>query len=140
MARSLPEPKRTEVAQRVRTEFRAPVAAGGSEGISQARLTELLEEAESKIGWIKIVTPKELRRGAPQGQSGKSSFVMVDGQLQPRDGATGAAGHTVVSAFGEGNIDPEALRRHQNLIKRQHFAGGGLRRSQDGRGNTPVWG
>lgn len=72
-------------------------------------MQEMINLAESKLGFLKIVTPKESRNA-----SGKSHFVLRDGKLV--DGRSQQVDRAIKTG-----IDPEDLARHHRLIRRQHF-------------------
>lgn len=70
----------------------------------------MLEKAESRLGYLRIVTPKERR-----GKAGKSHFVLRDGKLVDGTGSFHSGGALKTQ------IDPDDLARHHRLARRQHF-------------------
>ena len=73
------------------------------------RQKRLIEKAQSQLGYLKIITPKDSR------SSGKSSFVLRDGKLVESTGTSFQRG-----AIKTG-IDPDDIARHNRLMRRQHF-------------------
>lgn len=76
-----------------------------------------MDKAESAASYIQIVSPKTAKnqRGTVRLVFDKSG-KLVEGQGESRTGAT--QDKTL------GNyVDPDALKRHQQLVQRQHFMG-----------------
>mmetsp|Transcript_17259 Transcript_17259/g.30413 ORF Transcript_17259/g.30413 Transcript_17259/m.30413 type:complete len:123 (+) Transcript_17259:205-573(+) len=108
-ARSMEGTERDDALKAIREGFR-----NSKKNISEEETKKLLEIGQNKLSYIKMVTPRR-----PQGQSGKSSFIMgKDGKLV--EGTTTIAGRTQ-----RAGIFPDDLKRHHQLLERQHF---GLRR------------
>jgi len=102
-ARNLKGSEKQASMTQIRDSFRS------SKDISdQNRVRELLEMAQSKLGYLKIVTPKTKLVG------GTSSFVMRKGNLQKGRGSVG--GKTQKS-----DGDTDILAKHKYLMERQHF-------------------
>lgn len=76
-----------------------------------------MDKAESAASYIQIVTPKTAKnqRGAVRLVFDKSG-KLVEGQGESRTGSA----H---SGYLGNNVDPDALKRHQQLVRRQHFMG-----------------
>ena len=79
-------------------------------------------DAESRLAYLRVITPRFA--GGRGGKSATGKFVLRDGQMRESAPAErGPSSPGVVSAFGGTNVDPEAVRRHQHLVERQHFGG-----------------
>jgi len=80
-------------------------------------IASLIDVARSKLSYLRISTPRSQR-----GQVGSVHFVISnDGKdvLSRRSKSRG----TAISNWGEGNPDPDCVRRHEALIERQRFRG-----------------
>ena len=106
LAGSLPVDKRQESIQLIKQEFRRNVEA------EPALLPQLLEKANSTLGYLKIVTPKSARK---QAQQGITKIMFGTGDDIQKNGAK------VMSNWTGSNVDPDALKRHHHGIKRAGF-------------------
>jgi hypothetical protein len=79
-------------------------------------------DAESRLSYLRVITPRFAV--VRSGKSATGKFVLRDGEMHESAPAErGPSSQGVVSAFGGSNVDPDAVRRHQHLVERQHFGG-----------------
>mmetsp|Transcript_16210 Transcript_16210/g.18350 ORF Transcript_16210/g.18350 Transcript_16210/m.18350 type:complete len:128 (+) Transcript_16210:167-550(+) len=105
-AKRIPELKKREAALKdIREKFRENANKQNPDS-----LKELLELAESRLSYLRVVTPKSLRGT----KSAKSKFIMEDGKLV--EGSTSSDR----KAYKSG-VDPDDIARHQHLMRRQFF-------------------
>ncbi len=86
-------------------------------GISEAdpnQAFNLLKEAESKLGFLKIVTPRRPIDSAKS--AGVQTFIVEKGQVVPGNVTYDRA--TTNSSTGINTWD---MKRHNQLVRRQHF-------------------
>lgn len=102
LAHNLPRDKRTTSIQRIKEEFRKNSSETNSNTIA-----ELLKYAQSTLGYLKIVTPKRLTN-----QTGHSKVIF--GSQSKLDGKA-------ISNWTGSNMDPDAVKRHYNGLKRAGF-------------------
>ncbi|GBG33600.1 Hypothetical Protein FCC1311_098232 [Hondaea fermentalgiana] len=105
-ARRLPEAQRAAAAQEVRDKFKAHAAEGSPE-----KVQELLNLAQSKLGYLKIVTPRTSRDA-----TGKARLVLRDGKW-----VEGSARLMDRAPHDKTSVDADALAKHNYLMERQHF-------------------
>jgi hypothetical protein len=106
LANLMPSKKRSQTLKEIRYSFRANASE-----TDPARIREMLEKAQSSLGFLKIVTPK--RPGdSGQPQSGRSRIVY---------GTDKNTGSKVVTNWHGGNMDPDSVARHNNGLKRAGF-------------------
>eukprot|EP00924_Labyrinthula_sp_SR-Ha-C_P013195 snap_masked-scaffold_12-processed-gene-12.28-mRNA-1 protein AED:0.42 eAED:0.46 QI:0/-1/0/1/-1/1/1/0/132 len=106
-------PNKTERNQNlneIRETFRkhlTPALLGSEQG--EADFQKLVDLADSKLSYLKIVTPRETGM-TPK----KKKFIFKDGEK--------IEGTSIVDkkAYKSG-LDPDDLARHQYLLERQHF-------------------
>lgn len=72
----------------------------------------MIAKAESRLGYLKIVTPK---RGGSGRSNGRSHFVLREGKMVEGSGASYAKG-----ALKSG-VDPDDIAKHNQLMRRQYF-------------------
>merc|ERR1711920_899694 len=92
-----------------------------------AELDAGIASVESRLSYLRMITPRYAggvssidssdRPAEPRG-----AFVVRNGKLETLNSSPSSS-HKVLSTFTGSNVDPEALRRHQRLIERQHFRG-----------------
>jgi len=105
-AKCIPEPaKREKALEEIRHRFRENASKKDADS-----LAKLLELAEAKLSYLKIVTPKSIRGT----KASKTKFIMKDGKL-----VEGSA-QSDKKAFKSG-VDPDDLARHHHLMRRQYF-------------------
>jgi hypothetical protein len=75
----------------------------------------LINKAQSKLGFLKVITPR-LRRTAT---SGKQNFVFRDGEGLVET----TSSKLRKTSFRDDRIDPEDIARHNRLLERQRFMG-----------------
>ncbi|KAG2373904.1 hypothetical protein C9374_010205 [Naegleria lovaniensis] len=123
--------KRENLIQEIRSNFRKYKPVTNDEMIE-----ELWKKALDKYGYICMITPKRVHTES-QHISAKTQFVKVDGEwkdvnqlasddIQKQD----KAAH---SNWGRGNLDPDQVKRHEYLVRRQNFMEGPLK------GYRPVY-
>nr|CCA17542.1 conserved hypothetical protein [Albugo laibachii Nc14] len=104
LAKSLPAEKQAATLLNIRTEFRK------HRDISDpTQLSQLLERAQSTIGYLKIVTPHK------RSDSGVKRFMFKDGERIEENLKASERARFKVQDIGEG------LKRHHQLLRRQHF-------------------
>ena len=95
--------KRQEALTEVRKQFRANSEIGSEE------VAALLDKANSSLGYLKIITP----RGRQESQTGVTKLVFGP--------ETGPSGRKATTNWTGSNLDPDSVRRHQNILKRAGF-------------------
>jgi len=106
LARLLPVTQRASSLAEIRTQFRAHKETGADD------VARLLEKANSSLGYLKILTPRNRQQATPQ--SGATKIVF---------GSSDAGGRKAVTNWTGSNMDPDSVRRHQNNLKRAGFRG-----------------
>ncbi|KAG5189653.1 hypothetical protein JKP88DRAFT_147878, partial [Tribonema minus] len=109
-ARRLPKPaERADAFQQVREGFKAHMHES-----SQEKLAQLLNQAQSRLSYLKIVTPRDARN-----QEGAVKVVYQDGKLvehvqtdRPR---------APISNWTGSNMDPDSVSRHRHTLSRAGF-------------------
>jgi hypothetical protein len=81
------------------------------------QLKEMKEFCDSKIFWLKCIVPKQLWpsnivQSTPQGDT--KTFVVRNGKLEETSRSSSYE-------YTSGTIDPDDLRRHQQLLRRMRF-------------------
>lgn len=102
LAKSLPADKRQQTIEQIRSQFRLNSAEN-----DQMKVVKLLEQAQSSLGYLKMVTPKQ-----PRSQAGVTRIVFGE-----HDGKVSKA----VSNWSGKNLDPDSVKRHYNSLKRAGF-------------------
>ncbi|EQC40710.1 hypothetical protein SDRG_01782 [Saprolegnia diclina VS20] len=105
LAKSVPQEQRAQTLEKVRHEFRAHEGAATPEELDQ-----LLRKAQSKISYLKIVTPKK-SSSSTQG----SHFVYKNGQRI--DGRELSADSATIKTHDYNAM----MTKHVQLVRRQHF-------------------
>mmetsp|Transcript_3975 Transcript_3975/g.5525 ORF Transcript_3975/g.5525 Transcript_3975/m.5525 type:complete len:139 (+) Transcript_3975:104-520(+) len=109
VARNLEPKKQKEVFQQIREGFNEH-----KRETDEIRIAELLDKASSKLGFLRMITPKTER------QSGIQRLVMVNGKLV--EGVSGSRkGEHVISNWDGSNMDPDSVSRHYASLKRAGF-------------------
>lgn len=136
-----PSPAAGHVRQLYRETLRRARALGGDRGLGavlEARssfrklahlddageLTRAIAQAESRLSYLRVMTPR-FAGGGSDGRSAVGKFIVRDGAVSAcgpvdRDAANSKK---PLSSYGGSNVDPEAVRRHEALVERQHFGG-----------------
>ena len=108
LAKRLPPEKAVSAISSIRTGFRE----GGAE-TNVDRIADLLKVAESKLGYLKVVSP---RRPKDASKQGGNTYLVKDGKVVP--GSVSYDRSTLKTSNG---ICPQDLKRHQQLLRRQYF-------------------
>jgi len=89
------------------------------------RIRELLAVAQSKLGYLRVITPRRADDDDALREGGLRRYVVADGHVVEVDAASGGGdggrGGGAVKNWGPGNVDPDSLRRHEALMKRYRF-------------------
>jgi hypothetical protein len=104
LARQLPAAKRGQSVSEIREQFRANMGSASED------VAKLLEKANSSLGYLKIVTP---RGRQAQGGVTKLVFGAAAGGSDP--------GRKAMTNWTGSNMDPDSVKRHQNILKRTGF-------------------
>jgi len=104
MARSFPPSQRLDSIQRIREGFRLNISETDPQ-----KMQELLKHAQSTLGYLKIVTP---RQAGARSQEGVTRIVFGESKEQP--------GRAVSNWTGK-NMDPDSVKRHYQSLKRAGF-------------------
>jgi hypothetical protein len=112
----LPIEKRSRAIQQIRTTFRDNKNESDENVISS-----LIRTGNDKLSFIKMLTPKTASM-----QQGKTVYVHREGRLVEANPAK--RDKAALSNWTAGNVDPDALARHNYLTRRQHFMEGPLKR------------
>lgn len=101
------------------------------------RVRELLDVAQQKLGYLRVVTPRRAEDDELLGVGGARRYVVHDGRVVEVDAAGGTEidadgdrSRPAVKNWGAGNMDPDSVRRHEGLMRRFRFedrAGGAAR-------------
>jgi len=108
--------KRPEAVTLVRDRFRAHAAE-----IGQAKLGKLMAEAESRLGFLKMMTPRSAHRG---GGVGGSTRILYHGGEKIDAGKAGDLGKAEKARWSNwtgSNMDPDSVAKHKNLLGRAGF-------------------
>jgi hypothetical protein len=84
------------------------------------RLMTLKATAQQKLNLLELSTTT-VRPSVSSQAPGVKKFVMKDGQLT--EGSEAPRAEMDYSNWYAGNVDPQELRRHKELVDRQHYAG-----------------
>lgn len=103
--------KKLSFINRIKLEYR--------ENKNAENVEELLKKGENHLSFLKTITPK-----SPKSSQGNKKFIMRNGKLEEIE--TFEKQNKAISNFREGNVDPDQLKRHQQLLDRQHFKSGPL--------------
>jgi hypothetical protein len=96
--------QKVETIQRIRTEFR-----DNRNESDKDKINELLNKAESSLGYLKIITPKRIGNK----QSGFTKLVFGEKAAEQQGKA--------VSNWTGSNMDPDSVKRHYQGLKRAGF-------------------
>lgn len=104
------EKERKRSLTEVRAEFRAHANDDSNES-----LQKLMKLAESRLGFLRVITPSRTPGGSSGDPLNSGRFTMRKGELE--------AGGTMMQdkALKTGGVDPDHLARHKYLLERQHF-------------------
>lgn len=106
LAKTLPKDKRQQTIDQIRTQFRS-----NSSENDQEKVKKLLEQAQSSLGYLKMVTPRQFGS-----QAGVTRIVF---------GENNGKVTKAVSNWTGKNLDPDSIRRHYNSLKRAGFKDNG---------------
>ena len=111
-AARLPAPDAATTVHQIRAAFRAG-AAGATDAAS---VEAALATAASKLGYLRMVTPRD------GGEGGATRYVVRNGEVVEAGGG-GARPPRATSNWSGTNLDPEAVSRHQRSLERFRFGG-----------------
>ncbi len=119
LAGRLPAAERAPAVAQIRTAFRS-----SSSESAPARVAELLAEANKRVNYLRVVTPRQagddqLFAAAAAEGAGRRYVVNAAGELVPADGP-GGVGYRATAA-GVHSLGSSDIRRHQALNRRFHF-------------------
>lgn len=115
LARQLPTVSKKDTITKIRQEFRKNATESDPELIKK-----LLHQANSSLSYLKIVTP----RNTIKDQTGHTRIIFKNSS------DAGISGSKAVSNWTGKNLDPDAVKRHYNGLKRA-----GFRNNSDAKGN-----
>lgn len=100
------EPKSSseKYTQQIRSSFRR-----ASSEISNNEIEEMLKQANSSLGYLKMITP----RSRSDGTGGVTRITFGD--------ESSKVGKKAVTNWHGGNLDPDSVRRHKANLKRAGF-------------------
>ena len=116
--------KRANTINEIRTSFRNFKSETNEDIIKQQ-----LKKANDKFGYLCMITPKRVHTETPQ-IDGKSQFVKVEGEwknINAIDDDITKKDKATWSNWGMGNLDPDSVRKHEQLLRRQHFVDGPMK-------------
>ena len=124
LAARLPAAESSSALARVRAAFRA-----GAGETSPEAVRALLSDANARLGYLRIVTPRArdgedevAGAGASSGSGSRRYVVSAAGELVPVDGGGGGGGGGGFSTYAGGrSLDEADVRRHRANIDRFHF-------------------
>eukprot|EP01080_Neovahlkampfia_damariscottae_P007111 gene7111-11274_t len=82
---------------------------------------EIISKCDKHLSFLKLMTPK-----IPT-NSKQKIFIIKDGKVEEVNEIIRDNNGKAISNFGMGNIDPDQLRKHEYLLKRQRFETGPLK-------------
>lgn len=86
------------------------------------RIQELVENAQKKLGYLKVITPRRPKDAEDPILGGAKRYIVHDGRVVEFDGTlTGGADKARYRNWGPGNVDPDSLARHYAQLKRFRF-------------------
>lgn len=103
-AQSLPKTSRNDTISKIKQQFRANASETSPE-----KLNELLQHANSSLGYLKIVTPRKMKD-----QQGHTTIVFGSNSNEPKSSKA-------VSNWTGKNMDPDSVKRHFNSLNRAGF-------------------
>jgi hypothetical protein len=119
--------KRTEAVSLVRDRFREGVAAAAANP-GAVDVAKLAADAESRLGFLKMLTPRAAHRtgGAELGSGSARIFYAngekIDAATAAKDGAAKPRHEKARwSNWHGGNMDPDNVAKHTNLLNRAGF-------------------
>ena len=139
LSHRLPDPsKRPAAVALVRDRFReerlnfaqarkSEDTVGGDSNDEVERLGKLVAEAESRLGFLKMMTPRSAQRGR---QSGSSHFFYFEGKRydpgrdEEEEGGKGKTRRLEKARWSNwtgSNLDPDSVSKHRNLLNRAGF-------------------
>jgi len=104
-AQNLPIAKRMDALSQIKSEFKANIAKSASSEV----LAPLLAKAESKLGYLRIVSPRRGRVSQSAGQA--QHWVLRDGELVEGYSKRARAD------FLDQRLDPDDIARHKRLLE-----------------------
>ncbi|EFC42483.1 predicted protein [Naegleria gruberi] len=118
--------KRVNAINEIRSTFRKFKNETNQEIIQQQ-----LKKAHDKFGYLCMITPKRLHTETSQ-IDGKTQLVKIDGEWKDvnaigEDDNLTKEEKATWSNWGRGNLDPDQVRKHEQLLKRQHFMDGPMK-------------
>lgn len=113
LSRQFPEPKKRMMAiSQCRTKFREHWGE-----TDESRLADLRKQAEARLSFLKMMTPKGLHRDEGEG----TRFVYQDGERIAIDGPGRMPDKAKWSNWTGSNMDPDSVSRHNRSINRAGF-------------------
>eukprot|EP00587_Corethron_hystrix_P010367 CAMPEP_0113307436 /NCGR_PEP_ID=MMETSP0010_2-20120614/6281_1 /TAXON_ID=216773 ORGANISM="Corethron hystrix, Strain 308" /NCGR_SAMPLE_ID=MMETSP0010_2 /ASSEMBLY_ACC=CAM_ASM_000155 /LENGTH=135 /DNA_ID=CAMNT_0000162289 /DNA_START=44 /DNA_END=451 /DNA_ORIENTATION=+ /assembly_acc=CAM_ASM_000155 len=107
LIRRLPSPKdRADALRDLRAGYRTHL------DVAPAERDSLLLEAEKKMAYLRMITPKDRTRDGPQ--QGSVRYVYA----REGEGGNGTVRRAPVSNWHGSNLDPESVKRHHQLLRR----------------------
>ena len=117
--------KRENAINEIRTTFRK-----FKHETNQEILHQQVKKAQDKFGYLCMITPKRVHTETTQ-IDGKTQLVKIDGEWRDINAVDevdlAKEEKATWSNWGRGNLDPDQVRRHENLLKRQHFMDGPMK-------------
>jgi hypothetical protein len=110
------ESNRISHRNRIKSEFRQHKDVENMDQIES-----LLKKGNSSLSFLKTITPKIYTTQ----DTGSNVFVIKNGQIIEKTDQN--KNQKALSNWREGNIDPDALKKHEQLLKRQQFQAGPLK-------------
>lgn len=120
LASRLPAADAADARVRIRASYRAAA------GAAPDRLPGLLEQAERRAAYLRMVTPRVHGGAAPRAaagaRGGRTRYVVTAGGdlVEAEEGPGGAAGRPTVKGAG---LDPADVKRHAANLQRFRFGG-----------------
>lgn len=113
LIRRLPKQQQRQAKQQLRNEFRKHVNA------EESNIPALLEVANKKIAFLRIITPKDKSRDGEQ--KGTSNFIYDKNGELDENGVPKMQLKARHTNWDGNNMDPCSVKRHFNGLKRMGF-------------------
>ncbi|KAL9658450.1 hypothetical protein ABK040_005993 [Willaertia magna] len=125
-----PLSKRENIINEIKTTFRK-----NKEETDVEQIKKYIKQAEDKYGYLCMITPKR-KHAVNTDNKGVTKLIKVGDEWMDQNEVNAIItkqDKATWKNWGMGNVDPDQLKRHEYLLKRQYFQEGPMR------GYKPLW-